>query len=295
MSGKLVLQWDYSYMGMAYLSYVQGYKGPAFDIVFGADPEAITPVDPERSDSWELGVKTELLDGRIRINASLFHSVYDDFQASAFYDPDGAPDCPIDNPGCDPDNQTPTFRLLNAGEVQTQGLEVDVMAQVTRNLRVSGGLALIDATIEEYDLGKCSSGQEERGECPNGVQDLGGGDLPYSPDWKLTLTSAYTWERDSSFDVVFIGTVQAQDELLYDISQDKNMVADSYATLDLSVRLDDHNDRWSSTLFVKNVTDEFYVKGIGEMLASVVPNGYTHRVVKQSERQYGVEVRYRWP
>ena len=34
------LQWDFSYQGMGYLSYAQGYKGPAFDIVFGADPAA---------------------------------------------------------------------------------------------------------------------------------------------------------------------------------------------------------------------------------------------------------------
>ena len=165
---------------------------------------------------------------------------------------------------------------------------------MTENLRLSGGVAFIDATIEEYEAGKCSSGQEVRGECPDGAQDLSGGDLPYSPDWKLTFTSAYTWRRDSLFDVVFIGTVQAQDDMLYDISQDENMVADGYATLDLSVRLDDHRDRWSSTFFVKNATDEFYVRNIGETLAAVVPNGYTHRTVKLSERQFGVEVRYKW-
>ena len=76
--------------------------------------------------------------------------------------------------------------------------------------------------------------------------------------------------------------------------QDENYIADSYAILDLSVKFNGHNDRWSSTLFVKNALDEFYVRDIGEMLPSVVPNGYTHRNVKLSERQYGLEVRYRW-
>ena len=72
------------------------------------------------------------------------------------------------------------------------------------------------------------------------------------------------------------------------------MVADSYATLDLSVKFTDHKDRWSSTLFVKNVTDEFYVTNVGETQSSIVPNGYTHRMVKLSERQFGLEVRYLW-
>jgi iron complex outermembrane recepter protein len=296
LSGKLALQWDFSDAGMGYLSYTQGYKGPAFDIVFGVKPDEIEPIDPEESDSWELGVKTELFDNRLRLNASLFYSVYDDFQATAYLDPDGLSNCPIDEPGCDPDNEPGSFKLINAGEVQTQGLELDFTALLTENLRLSGGVAFIDATIEEYDLGKCSNGQILRGECPSveGVQDLAGGDLPYSPDWKLTLTSVYTWQRDSLFDVEFIGTVQAQDEVLYDISQDENMIADGYETLDLSVRFIDHNDRWSSTLFVKNVTDEFYVTNIGETEANAVPNGYTHRMVKQSERQYGIDFRYKW-
>ena len=183
---------------MGYLSYAQGYKGPAFDIVFGVDPGTIVPVDPEISDTVELGIKTELLDGRVRLNASLFYSIYDDFQASAFYDPDGIPDCPIGEPACDPDNETGTFKLLNAGEVRTQGLELDVTALVTENLRLSGGVAFIDATIEEYDLGKCSSGQELRGECPDGVQDLSGGDLPYSPRLEIYFDiGLYLGERRS--------------------------------------------------------------------------------------------------
>ena len=55
-----------------------------------------------------------------------------------------------------------------------------------------------------------------------------------------------------------------------------------------------HNDRWTSTLFVKNVFDEFYVTSIGETNVNIVPNGYTHRMVKLSERQYGIDFRYWW-
>ena len=145
-----------------------------------------------------------------------------------------SPDCPIGDPACDPDNETGTFQLLNAGEVRTQGLELDVTALVTENLRLSGGVAFIDATIEEYDLGKCSAGQELRGECPDGAQDLSGGDLPvFSRLEAYSDIGLYLGERRSVRCGVLTGTVQAQDEVLYDISQDENMVADGYATLDL--------------------------------------------------------------
>lgn len=294
LSGKLALQWDFSDAGMSYLSYTEGYKGPAYSIIFGTDPDEIEPVDPEQSESWELGLKTSLLDDRLRFNIALFHSTYDNFQAQAFVDPDGTPDCPIEEPLCEPENEPGSFQLINAGEVETVGLEVDFLAQVTANLRVSGGVALVDATIEDYKGGVCSGGQKFRGECPDGLQDLSGGDLPYSPDWKLSLTAAYTWERESVFDMVFSGAVRAQDDVLYGLHQDENTIGDSYAILDLNARLLSHSDHWETSVFVKNVTDEFYPSNILSMNENVVPNGYNHRLSKQAERTYGAEVVYRW-
>lgn len=294
LSGKLALQWDYSDAGMIYLSFVQGYKGPAFDLTFGTDPTTTERIDPETSESWELGIKSTFLDGQLMLNAALFHSTYDDFQSQAFFDPDGTPDCPADNPGCDPTDEPGGFFLINAGEVQTQGLEIDLLYQATENLRLSGGLALVDATIEEYDQGNCSDGQKFRGECPDGLQDLSGGDMPFSPDWKLNLTAAYTWNRDNLFDVVFIGAVRARDEVQYGLHQDENTIGEELTLLDLSARLRSHSTTWDATFFIKNATDEFYSTAIYSAPTPFLQNGYNHRVPKQHERTYGLEMRYRW-
>ncbi len=292
LSGKVALQWDYSDEGMTYLSFVQGYKGPAFDITFGSDVETLQPVDPETSDSWELGLKTRFWDGRVMLNAALYHTGYDDFQTQAYFDPDGDPGC--GEPGCDPDDDPGGFLLVNAGKVTSEGLEVDLMAQLTESLRVSGGFALIDASIDDLEEGNCSSNQSFRGECPEGSQDLSGGDLPFSPDWKLNLTTAYTWFRDSRFDVTFTGSVRAQDEVQYDISQDPDTIGDSYAILDLFTKLEGHSDRWDATLFVKNVFDEFYPSVIFITNSQIIPNATFHRYPKTAERTYGIDLRYRW-
>ena len=295
LSGKLALQWDYSDEGMTYLSYAQGYKGPAFDMAFGADPVDLPRVDPETSDSWELGLKTSLFDGQVRLNAALFYSVYDNFQSQAFFDPDGTPPpCPDDDPGCNPDDEPGSFILINAGEVTTQGLEVDFLAQVTENLRLSGGVAFIDAKIDEYPAGPCSDGQKFRGECPDGLQDLSGGDLPYSPDWKASLTASYILPLDNSFDVVLKGSVRAQDEVLYSLTQDEYTIEDSYSIFDASVVFEDHSDRWDATVFVKNIGDEFYASAIISAPTFALPNGYNHRYSKRAGRTYGLEMRYRW-
>lgn len=293
-SGKLALQWDFSDEGMAYISYAEGYKGPAFDLTFGTSPIGLERVEPETSESWELGVKTTLFDGQVMLNAALFHSVYDNFQSQAFLDPDGQPNCPADNPGCDPNDDPGSFLLINAGEVSTQGLELDFLAQVTENIRISGGLALIDAKIDDYPAGNCSEGQKFRGECPGDLQDLSDGDLPFSPEWKVNLTGTYTWNRDSAFDVVFVASLRAQDEVQFGLHQDKNTIGDSQAIVDFSTKLRGHSENWETTFFVKNVTDEFYPNNIFSANRNFLANGYSHRYAKIAERTYGIETRFRW-
>ncbi len=294
LSGKVALQWDFSDSGMTYLSYTQGYKSPALDIIFETNPDNLQKIDPETSEAWEIGIKTSLFDNRAQVNVALFHATYEDFQAQAFFDPDGPPNCPENNPGCDPDNVTGSYQLINAGEVLTQGLEVDFSALLTERLRLTGGLALIDAGIEEYTGGPCSGGQIYRGECPDGLQDLSGGDLPFSPDWKLSLAAAYTIPLDTGFDLVLRGLARAQDEVQYSMTQDANTIGDSYAIFDAFVSLDDHAGRWTATAYVKNLGDEFYPTGIGAQNESILPNGYVHTYAKTANRTWGLEMRYRW-
>jgi iron complex outermembrane receptor protein len=294
LSGKIGLEWDFSDSGMAYLTYAEGYKGPAYDIIFGSDPSALEPLEPELSESWELGFKTTLWDERLRLNVAVFHTAYDDFQSQAYFDPDGDPGCPADNPGCDPEDDPGSFVLINAGDVETEGIEVDFVALLTPNLRLYGGFAFIDAKIVDYPGGVCSFGQVFRGECPDGLQDLSGGDMPFSPDWRAYITGQYSIDLDASFDLRLQATLKAQDEVLYDWSQDEGTVQDGYEILDLSLTAMDKSDRWQFTLYVKNALDEFYVQAINSEPDVFLPNGYTHIVPRHHERTFGGEVRFRW-
>ena len=293
LSGKLALQWDYSDQGMAYLSFSQGYKGPAFDVQFATDPVDLPRVDPETVDAWELGVKTSLFHDRLRLDTALFYAVYKDFQTRAFFDPDGPADCPQEDPLCRPDDDPGSFVLINAGQVSSRGVELGFLAQVTEGLRLTGGVAYIDAKIDDYPAGPCSGGQVFRGECPDGRQDLSGGDLPYSPNWKGNLTAAYTVAM-GGFDTVLLGSVRAQDDVQYSLTQDENTIEDGYAIFDASVAFRDQRDRWQATVFVKNIGDTFYVSSIRPNHPAILANGYNHTYAKEAGRTVGLELRYRW-
>ncbi|TDG12648.1 TonB-dependent receptor [Seongchinamella unica] len=306
LSGKLALEWDAAENMLLYTSFVQGYKGPAFNITSGSTPDNTRAADPETSASFELGLKSSWLDSRLVVNATLFYTEYDDFQAQATesellldengntqdQDGDGVPDRKF------------SFILTNVGEVTTQGLEIDLMAQASENLSLFGGLALIDAEIDSYPGGPCSFGQEFRGvgfrgqpSCADSPaqQDLSGGELPFSPDWKVTLAANYLIPLPSqAFDLVLKGNYRVQDDILFAIDQDQYQRQDSYGVLDVSVMLRDKRDRYTAALFVKNVLDEHHVSAIGAQNENLVPNGYAQFFPRTHEQRVGLELRYNW-
>lgn len=299
-SVKLGLEWDVAEDVLTYFTYTQGYKGPAFN-AGATNSEPLPAIKPETSDAYELGLKSRLFDGRLTLNVALFRSEFSDFQAEAFV------------PG-DEDNTSDTgeFLLSNAGEVITQGLEIDFNALPTDRLFIFGSLSFIDAQIDSFVNGPCSFGQQFRGEGYRGqvtcdrlgvdrmagsprLQDLSGGRLPFTPDWKLNLMAAYTLPIESQpFDVVLRANFTAQDDVIYSISQDDRTFQDGYELLDLEVMLQGKDDRWSLSAFVKNVFDEFYVSGIGATADVFVPDGYLQQVPKTTSRTAGVELRLRW-
>jgi len=146
----------------------------------------------------------------------------------------------------------------------------------------------VDASIIDYKEGPCSFGQQFRGECPEGVQDLSGGDMPFSPDWKGSLTAQYTMELQTSFDLRLQGSVRFQDDILFSLSQDENSEFDGYQIVDASVALIDKDDKWNATVYLKNALDEFYISAIVALPAVFVPNAYVQQVPRYSERTAGL-------
>jgi iron complex outermembrane receptor protein len=104
-SGRVGAQYQPSRDLMVYATYASGYKGPAIDSLNGQ----IKPVKPETVDSYELGVKSTLWDGRMTLNASIYRSDFSDFQTQAL----------------DLTSATPRLGLTNAGLMRAQGIEVE--------------------------------------------------------------------------------------------------------------------------------------------------------------------------
>jgi iron complex outermembrane receptor protein len=287
-SPKVALQWDVSDSTMAYASYVSGYKGPAFDT--GLFPEGTKlnpndqdsavaggPVGPETSDSFEIGLKSSWLDNRLIVNIDAFYSKYQDFQAETSLD--------IGPLG--------TIVVTNVGAVSTQGVEMDFIAVPMENWSISGGIVYTDAQIDNYPNGNCSGGQKARGECPNNYQNLEGGQLPYTPKWKMNLRTDYTIAlEEMPFNVILGANIRAQDDVLYELSQDPYTQQDAYAIVDIRAVVAGKDEGYRVTAFVKNLLDKNYASLIYANSPALLPNGYIQLVPKYANRMAGIEVRY---
>jgi iron complex outermembrane receptor protein len=259
-SGRLGVQYDLSDDVMAYVTYSRGYKGPAYNVFFNMQPRDTDALKPETSNTWEAGIKASTWDNRLTTNVAVFHSEYDNYQANFFDTVAG---------------QVVT-RLINAGSVSTEGVELDYALQATQNLKLSGALAYTRARIDQFS-------------CPAGAAascNVDGKTLPYSPDWKSYVRADYSIPLANGLDVELGTDYSWQSEVQYDISQNPDTKQGAYGIWNASIALADYTNGWRVALLGKNLADKSY----SPMLAS--GSGYIYRAVpRDDERYFGVQLR----
>ena len=216
-TGLANLTWFVTGETMLFTSVSTGSKSGGFNGVAGVgEPREF---DDEDTTNYELGVKSQLFDNRLQVNATIFFTQFDDLQFLA-----------------QSSTGVGTF-VSNAAEGESKGLDLNFSAAPWEFLMLSGGLQYLDA---EYT---------------DGALDDAGLDVPYAPDWSgnlaatvfLPLAGGVTYLRGdySYMDDHFTNpTYQASK-----VEQDRTLV---------NVRLGWRNDNWDGAVWVKNATDEDY-------------------------------------
>ncbi|MFJ4385982.1 TonB-dependent receptor [Pseudomonas sp. NPDC089408] len=259
-SGRTGLQYDFTDNLTGYVTYSRGYKGPAYNVFFNMQPRDTEALKPETSDAYEIGLKGTALDQRLSANLAVFHTDYDNYQAN-FYDTVA--------------NQVVT-RLVNAGKVKTQGVELDASFQATSSLKLSAAAAYTKARVDHFN-------------CPVGAAancNIDGGRLPFTPDWKTYLRADYVIPLDNGLDVELSSDYSWQDSVQFSLDQNPDTVQGAYGIWNASIALADYNDGWRVALLGKNLGDKSYA----QMLAS--GGDYIYRSVPRDDgRYFGVQVR----
>ena len=125
---------------MIFGTWSSGYRAGGYNgRVSGGPGEARTPYDPEDVENFEVGLKSEWMEGRLRLNASVITMDFQDKQEEV-----KAPD---------PNNPTGQLSIVqNAGAATISGLEVEIQAQVSDALYIRANAGLLDAEYDEFSF-----------------------------------------------------------------------------------------------------------------------------------------------
>jgi len=260
-SGRAGLQFDVSDNFMAYATYARGYKGPAYNVFFNMTVNNADVIDAETADSYEVGFKSTLWDSRVILNGALFSAKYDNFQANNFLFLNG----------------TLITTLTNAGEVSTEGFELDLMARPIDNLSIMAGVAYADAKVDKFFT--------PPGQTPT-VRD--NTKLPLAPELKASVAAEYRLEFEM-LDIVPNLMYVYTDDQYADLNEPAVTLIPSYSTVDLTVAFADKDDRYRLTLIGRNLTDESFAA----MITRGGPGGAPRlQIPRDADRYFGAQ--FRW-
>lgn len=197
---------------------------------------------PDTNWTYEIGLKNTFMNGLATLNVAAFYIDWGDLQLSVA--PTGA-------------SQTTTLITQNIGGASIKGLELEGVIEPVEGLLVNAGLAYIDAT---YDDGTISSRILRANLCGDGTVcnangDVGGNDLQ--------RTSKLQWNIGASFDTPVTDSLTFFSRL--DVAgQSKQYVSElNVATIEPRVltsgRIGIRGDRWSFSVWGKNLFDKKYV------------------------------------
>jgi iron complex outermembrane receptor protein len=128
---RILLQYQATDNTMIFGGVSRGFQAGGFQtLCFGNKGCNRVVYQPQRVVSWVTGIKTELLDNKIRINASTFLAQYDNLQQTAI------------------DTASGSFPAQNVGGVDVYGLEVEAYYAPTDNWNL---FAIIGLADEEFD------------------------------------------------------------------------------------------------------------------------------------------------
>jgi iron complex outermembrane receptor protein len=231
-AGRVGLQYDIAPSITSYVTYSHGYKGPAYNVFFNMALANTGLLSPETSNSYEVGLKSQLFDHRLQLDLAGFITDFDNYQANSTQIISGAL----------------VTNLVNAGSVTSRGVEADIVAKPIHALTLSFNGAYDDAHVVNFP-------------CPANAAitcNINGEPLPFAPKYKMHVEGDYRIPITQKFDLDFDTEYNWQSKTQYQLSETPDTIQQSYGIWNGSIGLIDGPDGWNVRLLVKNIADQHY-------------------------------------
>jgi len=250
-SGRANISYKVTQDVMVYGIYAQGYKSGGINMsglpLNASNLPALNTavIKPEKNTTIEAGVKTELLDHRLILNADAFLTTVRNFQTNIV---DSAPGA---------------LRgyLSNAEKARVQGIELDSTFVVSENLSGYLSAAFMDGKYVSYKNGSCPL---ELIATSTTVCDLSGRPLSALPKWTFSAGGEYVHDAgfaglNGNFFVNVEGNLRTK--VFGDSSDSKHTVIDGYGVVNLALGFRQQGP-WEVFVWVKNLFDKNYMQNL---------------------------------
>jgi len=240
-----VLTWDVSALQEinpdvnVYARVARGYRAPSIQgrLLFGRE---LSDAKAEKTMSYEAGIKTLLLDHRLRFNLTGYFFDTKDLQLTAV---GGA------------NNFT---ALLNAADVKGHGVEAELEARPATGLTLTAGVSYNHTKINDPNLfvagcgAPCTVLNTPRPGSP-GIFSIDGNALPQAPKWTVNFTAGYQYP-------IGPGSIYAYTDWYYRSKIQfflyKSVEFSDDNLLEGGLRIGYRTQRYDVAAFVRNITDD---------------------------------------
>ncbi|MDP5208305.1 TonB-dependent receptor [Microbulbifer sp. 2205BS26-8] len=240
-SGRIVLDYRWTEEVMTYVSLADGFKAGGFNSLnFGP---GVTPAfDQEDVVNLEAGLKSNLFDNRVRLNASVYTYEYNNLQT---LDLVGVP--------------IPSYNLRNA-DAEGTGAEIEVQWVATDNFFIAGNYSYLDTEFTDYQIIEVIGETE--------ADSLVGEPRVSTPENKLNLMAEYSVDLASGGQLLLRGDYNRTDERIGSVT-DRARIVEDYQLFNLRAAWNSASENYSVALWVQNLTDEEIAGGFGGSGAAI--------------------------
>lgn len=203
------------------------------------------PAKQEILTAYEAGIKATLFDRALQANFGGFYYDYKDKQISSYF--------------ADP-IYTALSHLVNIPKSEAYGFEGDLTLRPMRGLTLNATALLLHTEVKGY-VGTNAAGQ---------TQNFDGAEFLYSPKFSGSLSAIYDApiSENLALQLTLNGRYQSKTHTTFEVAPLYDIKA--YGVLNGSIGVHSVDDRWSLSIWGRNLTQEYYWGGISSNANTVV-------------------------
>ena len=242
---------------MLYASYSTGFVAGGFNTRVDSDYLTGLAYAPEKVAAWEIGLKSDWYEHRLRVNLAAFMNNYSDLQVGAFI------------PGANLQQA-----IVNDGFERAQGVELEATAIPIDHLTLSTSIGYLDAHYTRFFTNLTGAG----------AADYSWLKVARAPQWTMHFEAYYDFDLHGNGTLTPDVSYEYETSHFTDLTNNPVGFQKAYGMVDASLSYDEPQGRWKISLWGKNLGNTL------RRLSAVPSSGYFTQLYFDNPRTYGVDL-----